>query len=454
MKRYPVYKDSGLPWLGEIPKHWEIKRSKHFFREIDERSDSGDEELLSVSHITGVTPRSEKNITMFMAESYEGYKTCIPNDLVINIMWAWMGALGVSKYRGIISSAYGVYRAKDKNSFNFEYLDYLVRIPEYIAEYTRRSKGIRSSRLRMYSDDFFQLPIICPPPKEQKTIAHFLDYKIEQIEQYIRNKQRLIELLNEQKTAIINRAVTKGINPNAPMKHSGIEWLGEIPAHWEIDRIGRLSESLQTGPFGSKLHSKEYVSGGIPVINPSNMRYSKIVPDLNCAIDKPTWERLKRHALEIGDIIFARRGEMGRCALVTEKESGWICGTGSLRMRPKAEKTIREFLIMVLSAQGVAEYLSLMSVGSTMENLNTGILERLPIPLPPIEEQKKIIEFIKKKNLQVDLAIAQIEKEIELIQEYRTTLISDAVTGKIDVRGFDNAHDTGNSPKPLELATM
>lgn len=178
------------------------------------------------------------------------------------------------------------------------------------------------------------------------------------------------------------------------------------------------------------------------MINPSNIKDLRIVPDFNCAVDRQTWERLKRHALKKDDIVFARRGEMGRCALVTEKEAGWLCGTGSLRMRPKQEKANSEFLIRVLSATGVGEYLSLMSVGSTMENLNTGILQRLPLPIPPtIDEQKQIVEFIEKKSLQTAQAIAQAEKEIELIQEYRTTLISEAVTGKIDVRDYADVRD-------------
>ncbi len=456
MKRYPIYKDSGVEWLGEIPEHWDIIRIKRLSpvkrgaspRPIDNPKYFDDNGEFAWVRIADVTASNKYLLKTTQKLSKLGSSLSVkqyPDDLFISIAGS-VGKPIITKIKCCIHDGF-VYFHKLKTNKEFIY---------YLFDAGQLFKGLGKfgTQLNLNTDTIGNIQIPFPPPEEQKTIAHFLDHKLEQIEQYIRNKKQLIELLNEQKTAIINRAVTKGINPNAPMKHSGIEWLGEIPAHWEIDRIGRLSESLQTGPFGSQLHSKEYVSGGIPVINPSNMRYSQIIPDLNCAIDKPTWERLKRHVLEIGDIIFARRGEMGRCALVTEKESGWICGTGSLRMRPKAEKTISEFLIMVLSAQGVAEYLSLMSVGSTMENLNTGILERLPIPLPPIDEQKKIMEFIKNKNLQVDVAIAQIEKEIELIQEYRTTLISDAVTGKIDVRGFDNAHDRGNKPKSPELATM
>jgi type I restriction enzyme, S subunit len=147
MQRYPAYKDSLFDWLGKIPSHWEEKRAKWYFDKVDERSETGDEELLSVSHITGVTPRSEKNVTMFQAESYVGHKLCKVGDLVINTMWAWMAALGVSQYDGIVSTAYGVYRPKSKDIFDSRYLDYLLRTKGYAGEYLCRSKGIWTSRL-------------------------------------------------------------------------------------------------------------------------------------------------------------------------------------------------------------------------------------------------------------------------------------------------------------------
>ena len=152
-------KDSGVEWLGEVPAHWEEYPAKHFFREIDERSETGSEELLSVSHITGVTPRSQKNITMFMASSYVGHKLCNSGDLVINTMWAWMGALGVAKQRGIISSSYAVYRPLKIDKFVPTFADHLLRVKPYISEYICRSSGIRSSRLRLYPEKFLTIPI-------------------------------------------------------------------------------------------------------------------------------------------------------------------------------------------------------------------------------------------------------------------------------------------------------
>ena len=152
---YPDYRDSGVEWLGEIPVHWELQKNKQIYREIDQRSTTGEEELLSVSHLTGVTPRSEKEVNMFMAETLEGYKICEPGDLVINTMWAWMGALGTSEYSGLVSPSYNVYRLRESNSHTYTYLDHQYRTPGYICEIGRYSKGVWSSRLRLYPDEFF-----------------------------------------------------------------------------------------------------------------------------------------------------------------------------------------------------------------------------------------------------------------------------------------------------------
>lgn len=161
---------SGIEWLGDVPAHWDVRPAKRHFRESNERSARGDEPLMSVSHLTGVTPRTSK-VTMFMAESYVGHKLCRPGDLVINTMWAWMGALGVAGDTGIVSPAYGVYRPLPDSPLAPEYADLLLRTRPYIDEYTCRSTGIRASRLRLYPDRFLTVPIVCPPADEQREIV-------------------------------------------------------------------------------------------------------------------------------------------------------------------------------------------------------------------------------------------------------------------------------------------
>ncbi|MBK8800762.1 MAG: restriction endonuclease subunit S [Fibrobacteres bacterium] len=275
MERYDSYKDSGVDWLGEIPAHWSTLRAKFVFREIDDRSVSGDEELLSVSHLTGVTPRSEKNITMFMAEDYTGAKLCHEGDLVINTMWAWMGALGVSPLEGIVSPAYGVYR-QHRDGLLPKFADWLFRTPDYVAEYTRRSTGVNSSRLRLYPDQFLDLPVLVPPLEDQERIVAFLDQKTAEIDAAIAKKERLIELLQEQKSILINQAVTRGLNPDVPLRDSGIEWLGQIPAHWGIKKFKFCVKKVVGGatPF---MGNQNYWNGEIPWVSPKDMGERRIV---------------------------------------------------------------------------------------------------------------------------------------------------------------------------------
>ncbi|MDE0322627.1 MAG: restriction endonuclease subunit S [Candidatus Poribacteria bacterium] len=205
-------KPSGVEWIGEIPKHWEVRKNKRIFHERDDRSGTGEEELLTVSHITGVSPRAEKkNVSMFLAETLEGYKHCSVGNLVINTMWAWMGALGVSSFEGIVSPSYNVYQLKS-SEYVPKYYDYLYRTPNHIKEIIRWSKGIWTSRWRLYPDAFFSMFAITPPFSEQAQIANFLDRKTEQIDELVAIEQRKIELLKEYRQTLISEAVTGKID--------------------------------------------------------------------------------------------------------------------------------------------------------------------------------------------------------------------------------------------------
>ncbi|MBK6862840.1 MAG: restriction endonuclease subunit S [Ideonella sp.] len=195
LKPYADYKESGQDWLGPVPAHWSALRAKCLFREVDERSTTGKEELLSVSHLTGVTPRRLKTVTMFLAESNVGHKVCRPGDLVINTLWAWMGALGVARLTGIVSPAYGVYRPIAGSNILPAYADHLLRTPLYAAEYQRRSTGVNSSRLRLYPEQFLRMPVLVPPLVEQAAIVRFLDRANGRLERAIRAKRKVIALL-------------------------------------------------------------------------------------------------------------------------------------------------------------------------------------------------------------------------------------------------------------------
>lgn len=200
-------KDSGVEWIGEVPEHWKIIRGKWLFHETNERSKTGEEELLSVSHITGISPRSQKNVNMFMAESLVDYKICHVNDIASNTMWMWQGAIGVSKFHGVISPSYNTYR-QTNNDYDSRYLDYMLRIEPIIHEYISRSSGIVASRLRLYPDDFFEIMFFVPPKNEQQEIVAYLDTKCAQIDDLIALKQQKADKLAQYKKSLIYEVVT------------------------------------------------------------------------------------------------------------------------------------------------------------------------------------------------------------------------------------------------------
>lgn len=204
-------KPSGLDWLGDIPAHWGLERSKRYLIERDERSVTGDEEMLTVSHITGVTPRSEKDVNMFEADSNEGYKLVSPEQLVINTLWAWMGAMGVARHEGIVSPAYHAYRIAE--GMLPAYVDCLVRIPAFKAEVIRFSKGVWSSRLRLYPQGLHQVWIPVPPLNEQIEIVNYLKDQQERTAVLEATLSESIGLLKERRSALITAAVTGKIHP-------------------------------------------------------------------------------------------------------------------------------------------------------------------------------------------------------------------------------------------------
>ena len=203
-------RDSGIPWLGEIPAHWETERARWLFRERDERSDTGEEDLLTVSHLTGVTLRSEKDVNMFEAATKEGYKICLSGDLVINTMWAWMGAMGVSSLDGIVSPAYNVY--EPKAHLDPSYVDALVRLSAFAQEVTRYSKGVWSSRLRLYPEGFFAVSLPVPPLSEQREIVAHIANETCKLDGLRDATERTTVLLKERRTALISAAVTGQID--------------------------------------------------------------------------------------------------------------------------------------------------------------------------------------------------------------------------------------------------
>jgi type I restriction enzyme S subunit len=428
LKPYPEYKDSGPPWLGSLPSRWAIMRAKTLFREIDERSRTGQEELLSVSHITGVTPRSQKNVTMFLAKSNIGHKLCRPDDLVINTMWAWMAALGVTRNPGIVSPAYGVYRPLPSSHLLPRFADLLLRTPLYAAEYTRRSTGVNSSRLRLYPEQFLCIPVILPPSDEQIAIVRFLDYANRRVERAIRAKRKLIALLTEQKQAIIHHAVTRGLDPAVKLKPSGVLGLGDMPAHWDAKRLKAIAQ-IRYG-LGQPPRESET---GIPLIRATNIDHGRILEKNLLRVDAADVPKTRNAFLKSGEIIVVRSGALtADSAIIPQEYEGAVAGYD---MVVTVNCECQEFVAMaMLSSYFQVDQLVISSMRAAQPHLNAEELGVAVLLLPPKEEQMAIVRFVQNECSPLDNAIALTEREIAFHREYRTTLTAEVVTGKLDIR--------------------
>ncbi len=427
-KSYHEYKDSGTEWLGRVPSHWEIKRLGSFFEERREKVSDKEYEPLSVT-MQGIVPQLENAAK---TDAGDSRKLVLKNDFVINSRSDRKGSSGISSLNGSVSLISTVLIPRNIEP---KFVHHLLRSQPFQEEYYRFGKGIVAD---LWSTNYSEMKnILIPglPKDEQLKIANFLGHETVKIDTLIEKQQQLIKLLKEKRQAVISHAVTKGLNPNAKMRDSGVEWLGEVPEHWVVAQLKFNTLEMQTGPFGSQLHAEDYVDDGIPLVNPAHMTEGKIVPDSKVSVDHETWNRLSRHQLFEGDLIFARRGELGRCAVITKGEEGWLCGTGSLKAKLN-ERLIPEYSYLLITSDGVVSELSLESKGSTMDNLNTETLGRVRLPVPPTVEQKKILSYVKEVSGKYDCLIDKASSAIGLMQERRTALISAAVTGKIDVRNW------------------
>jgi type I restriction enzyme S subunit len=434
LKPYPEYKESGLPWLGQVPGHWEIKRAKSIFQRIDERSRTGKEELLTVSSARGVVPRKTAAVTMFKAESYVGYKLCWPGDLVINSLWAWGGGLGVSSYHGIISSAYGVYRIRQDAPMTPAFVHEVVRSSSFNWELQVRSKGVWISRLQLTDMSFLNAPMHIPPPTEQAAIVRFLDWANGRLERAIRAKRKVIALLTEQKQAIIHRAVTRGLDPSVPLKPSGIPWLGDIPQHWEVRRLKSLGTKFGSGvtPRGG---ASVYQDSGVPLLRSQNIHFGELRLDKVARIAPKIHAAMAGTHVRPGDVLLNITGaSIGRvCAVPKDVEQANVNQHVCI-IRPIPARCDSEYLAMFLATEAAQTAIYIAQNGSSREGLAVSEVKALPIVLPPLDEQRMIGQGIQLETQGVRDAISRLEREIELLREYRTRLVADVVTGKLDVR--------------------
>ncbi len=429
MKKYEQYKNSGVEWLGEIPAHWETKRIKHLFKEINERSFDGSEDLLSVSQYTGVTNKSERleeGGMLTNASTLEGYKKVTRDDLVSNIMLAWNGSLGFSQFDGITSPAYSIYRLKT-NDVN-RYFHYLLRTELYKSEFKRNSSGVIESRLRLYTDDFFRIESILPPIQEQTAIAHFLDDKTTKIDQAIAIKQKQIELLKERRQILIHKAVTRGLDDRVKLKDSGVDWIGEIPVHWELKRLKYISNIV----LGKMLCNEDKGNYKLkPYLKSKNIQWLNVEVE---SVDEMWFseKEMMDYRLKRGDLILSEGGEVGKtCIWNNELDECYI--QNSAHKVTVYNDNISEYYIYIFYTIGKFGVFDSIINRVSIGHLTKDKLSNIEIINPPKEEQKQIVEFIETAATKIAKAISLKEQEIEKLKEYKMNLIDGVVTGKVKV---------------------
>lgn len=442
LRSYESYRRVDLPWVNEIPENWKIQRGKQLFKSIDERTTTGEEELLSVSANYGVVKRKNANVTMFKAASYVGYKLCWEKDLAVNSLWAWQQGLGFSKYHGIISTAYSVYRLRTEND-NYKFYDYLLRSPIYLWELRVRSKGIWRSRYQLHDSSFMDMPFIVPPRLEQDQIVKYLDHQLAKINKFIKAKKKLIAVLKEQKQVVINEAVTKGLDSNVRMKSSGIEWLGDVPEHWEV---GKLKKYVKLNPSMNDVKSRYTAEDNVVFLSMDKISVDGDID--NSELRLITDVRTGFTAFTRQDVVIAKITpcfENGKGAYLENLDTELGYGTTELIViRPDQTRLLGKYLYYVTRCDYFRIFGSEVMTGSAgQKRVPSSFVVNFSIGFPGINEQKAIVSAIEKQHELINNSIKILNKEVELMMEYKNSLISNVVTGKVDVRNivFDESEE-------------
>jgi len=436
LRPYPAMKDSGVPWLGEVPEHWEVRRIKTLFHEKDERSGDAGGLLLSLTRARGILPQAEASNRIASAEDLSKYKVCRRRDLVMNRMQAWSGMFAVSPQDGLVSPDYSVF--DPVGALVVKYFEHLFKTPVLVDQFAQRSKGIGSGFNRLYTPEFGSVPVVVPPLPEQAAIVRFLDHADRRIRRYIRAKQKLIKLLEEQKQAIIHRAVTRGLDPNVRLKPSGVEWLGDVPERWEVRRNGRLFLQRNETGFADLPILEVSLRTGVRVRDFENSERKQVMTDR---------DKYKRAA--VGDIAYNMM-RMWQGAVGVAPTEGLI-SPAYVVAQPLAGTISRYFARLFRTAAYMAE-VDKFSRGIVKDRnrLYWEDFKRMPSCYPPPLEQMEIADAIDDACGKVDAGIHRVHQEIALLREYRTRLIADVVTGKLDVR--EAASLLPDEPDEPELA--
>ena len=431
MKPYSEYKSVDIPWLKRIPAHWQMPRMKHLFSQRNIRG-FPDEPMLAATQMKGVVRKDEyENRTVLALKDLHLLKLVEIGDFVISLR-SFQGGIEHARHRGIISPAYTILYPNDPTVHG--YYASLFKSRPFIDGLGLYVTGIRQGQ----NIDYTRLSRSClplAPLAERKAISAYVNSINRRCAHFIRNRLRLIEVLNEQKQAIINRAVTRGLDPSVPLKPSGIDWLGDIPEHWETRRL-RTVAGLRVSNVDK--HSKE---GEVPV---RLCNYTDVYKNTVVTADMPfmaataTRDEIEAFRLHINDVVITKDSEnwqdIGVPALVAETADDLVCGYHLAILRPRPNVVVGRFLSYALQCRGVVAQLNLAAKGVTRYGLSHGGIKAVALPVPPVEEQEPIARHIDKATASLGRAISRATREIDLIREYRTRLIADVVTGKVDVR--------------------
>jgi len=429
LKPYPVMKDSGVPWLGEVPEHWALRRTKTLLRE---RSQKGfpDEPLLAATQTKGVVRKEEyENRTVLALKDLHLLKLVRVGDFVISLR-SFQGGIEYARAQGIISPAYTILYPVEPEMHGF--LVRTFKSKPYIENLSLFLTGIRQGQNVDYQKlSRSELPL--PPAAEQSAIARFLDHVDRRLRRYIRAKQKLIALLHEQRQAIIHRAVTRGLDPDVPLKPSGVEWLGDVPEHWAVTSVRRLVSLITSGSRG---WAEFYNDEGDLFIQSGNLGRAMAL-DLQRVqrVRVPRGAEGQRTKVARGDVLLCITGALtGNVAFVSEDLPKAYVNQHIALLRPDAPAIVPRFLAYALHSPYAQAQFKSTEYGGTKQGLGLGEVRDTFVLVPSREEQRDIVARLDLQCGHIMDSTDQVRREISLLREYRTRLISDVVTGKLDVR--------------------
>lgn len=415
MRRYNAYKDSGVKWIGDIPSHWGCIKIKHLLKERVEKSADGIGEPLSMSQKFGLIPTSQMDIVPNAATSYIGAKHTHKGDMVLNKLKAHLGVFALSSYDGLVSPDYAVYYGTGRA--DMEFLEYLFKTPLYVSEFIKKTTGVAIGFNRLYTDDLFCISAHYPPLHEQQAIVDYLKDKTLKIEQYVSARERERELLDSLKQSEIANVVTKGLNPNVKMKDSGIPWIGEIPEHWTTRKIKFLfKERSEKGYPNEPVLCATQKYGVIP----QSMYENRVV-----VVNKGL-EGLK--LVKEGDFVISLRSFQG--GIEYAHYQGII--SAAYTVLSPSDEVNPNYIKYLFKSHPFIELLKTCVTGIREgQNINFDLLRKSSIMLPPLSEQQAIVSYIDEKLQKIDQYMADLQREIDYLKEFKQRLISDAVTGQL-----------------------